>query len=637
MHRLTPAALAAVVLSLTFVGLALAARATQPIATTYAVDQSGELDLYMSNAENGPLMRSFTSDTPHVYAILQHTGTRSERYRVRVRDLAGIEVKTKDTPALSGDGRFPVEVSPADFVASYARRIGEDTTRLPGDVAANRANCDPARVPPVPSPWPPRTPDEEFDKWMKDTKNAVVAAQASTVDLTRTLQALLMMPDVAALPALADGLGSGRAKLAAADALLGTVPRTLEPSNPDHPNLPPNPSGGCALVRDAMDKITEGLAEVNAAMTALPADTAGWKFGPTSAKYDEGVFIGCLQYEVDVVEIKNNQPAANAAVSTQWTLGSPGEPALVFPKPDQVDGRRAGSLSLSFPSGASAMYAQSVSVAGINHKAMVSAFVTDDKCIPVSDVTMSFAVDPAAGGTLSPAMVTVKDGVAQAEMSSGSDAASGKVNAVLCVGDCAGGKQVKGSIGFSVIGPARQLSFKVNPPGQLNRFATHADRRVGLISVFAKDAFGQDVADGTALSVRVESGPGVLAFKRERLINGRPSGEIGEIRLGKRADMVVEDGVSKIVPTEPGYKYYDLYLTPEREPNGKLTLVAEADGTRETYSYEIVSHPLIYLPATTNRYDIRIQLTLAPTPTKTRRILPTDPPDTPTPSATATP
>jgi len=452
------------------------------------------------------------------------------------------------------------------------------------------------------------------------------------VDLTRTLQAMLMLPDVAAIPALADGLGSGRSKLAEADRLLAAFPRTLEPSTPGQPR-PPDPAGACALVLDAMDKLAAGITDIATAMAALPADTAGWHFGPTSARFDGTVFIGCLQYEVDVVEIKNNQPAANAAASTQWTLGSPGEPALIFPKPDQVDGRRAGSLSLSFPVGDSAMYAQSVKVQGVNRSATVSAFVTDAKCIPVSGATMSFAVDPAAGATLTPATVTITDGVAQAELRSGDAAASGRVNGVLCVGDCATGKQVKASIGFSVIGPAKQLSFKVNPPNQVNRFATREDKRVALISVFAKDAFGQDVADGTAISIQIESGPGGLAYKRERLINGRPSGEIEEIGLDKRADLVIEDGVSKIVPTDPGFKYHDLYLQPGNDPNGKLTLVAEADGTRQTLAYEIISQTFIYLPATTNKYDIRKQMTSSPTPTR-RPLLPTE---TSEPAATATP
>lgn len=632
MHRLTPALLAATLLSLTFVGLTLAAHVTQPESATQAVDQTGDLDLYMSNSETGPHMHSFTSDTPFVYAIVAYTGAKNERYRVRVRDLAGIEVKTQDTPVLSGDGSHPVKIAAGDFVASYKRRIGEAMAKLPGDVTTNRANCDAARVPPVPSPWPPRNPDPEFEKWMRDTKNAVVSTQATTVDLTRTLQAMLMLPDVATMPTLSSALSLGREKLAAADILLSAVPRTLEPSRPEQPR-PPNPAAGCALILSAMDQMQQGIDAVNAAMAAMPTDTTGWHFGPTSARFDGAEFIGCLQYEVDVLEIKNNQPAANAAASTQWTLGSPGEPALIFPKPDQIDGRRAGALSISLPANAEAMYAQSVTAPGINHKATVSAFVTDAKCIPVNGVNITFAVDPATGGTLTPSSMPVVDGLAQAEMVSGNDAARGKVNAVLCVGDCASGKQVKASAGFNVIGPAKQISFKINPPNQLNRFATREDKRVALISVFAKDAFGQNVADGTAVTVKIESGPGMLGYNREKLVNGRPSGEIEPITLGKRADLVIEDGISKIVGTDPGYAYHDLYLTPGNDPNGKLTLVAEADGSRETMAYEITSKTFIYLPSTTRNYNIRIQMTTSPTPTR-RPLLPTE---TNEPSATATP
>jgi len=623
MHRLTPPLLAATVLTLTLAGLTLAAHATQPVGGAAATDQSTELDLYMSSAPDGPRLRNFPTDAQRGFAIVAYKGARNERYQIRVRDLSGIEVKRKDTPVLSGTDRHSVEIVVTDFVTSYKRRIGEQTAKLQNDVSANTAHCAPGQVPPVPSPWPPPTPDPKLEDWLKQTLDTVESTRATTVELTRTLQSLAMLPDVTAIEPLHSGLIGARAKLADADRILNDVPRTVAPRA-----APPNPPAGCMLIGDAMAKMGDGLNQLAGAMAVLPADTTGWHFGPTSARYQDRVFVGCLQYEVDIVEVRNNQPAANAAAATQWTVGNAGAPALVFPKPDLVDGTHAGALSLSYAGGASVMYAQSVKVGGVNHSAVVAAFVTDAQCIPVSGSTMTFAVDPAPAGSLNPTAVTVTDGVARVDLTAGDAAASGKVNGVLCVGDCATGKQVKASAGFSVIGPATRLSFKLNPPRLLNRLATREDQRVALISVFVRDAYNQPVADGTAVTVKIESGPGTLKYKKERLVNGRPSGNIETVTFGKSASLVAEQGITKIPPTDPGYKYYDLFMDPGSDPNGRLMFVVEADGARQTEAYEIVSHTAIFLPATIKKFDIRTQLTVAPSPTiRTRTPAPTETPE----------
>jgi len=629
MHRLTPALLAAVTLFATLAGLTLAARIALPSAGA-AVDsneQTVQLDLFMSEEANGPKVRSFVSGTQQVYAILSYANAAGQRYRVRVRDLAGIQVKTHDSQALRGDGRVPVLITAGDFVTTYVREINQQSTAAQAGVTRNTAQCETGSIPPVPSPWPPQpqptarpgqptpTPiNDPFKQWLEATKDAVESTRASTAALARAVQSLSVLPDVQAISAVHEGLATVGDRLAEADAMMSAVPRTLTP-----PDYPPNPTAGCIVINDAMTRLSEALAALGPAMAAMPADTSGWRIAPTSARYNAThQFVGCLQYEVDALEIKGNgEPADNAATSTQWTLGAPGAPALIFPGPALVDQTNAGKLAFRFAEGAGAMYAQSVNVAGVNRTATVSAYVTDAQCIPAKEATLTFAVDPAPAGNLAQTSVPLTDGIAQVVLTSGNDAATGMVNGVICVGgDCNSGGLVRASVPFSVIGPAKQLRFVLNPSEQLNPKDPKPDRRIALVSVFAKDARNQNVADGTALTVKITSGPGVLAYDRERLINGRPTGQKQRIRLEREAALVLEQGISRIAATEPGFRNGDLLLVPEGG-EGKLTLVADADGTSQTQAYEIKSLTIIYLPATTKRHDIRATATRHPLPTET--------------------
>lgn len=621
MQRLTPAFLALAVLGATLAGLSLAAHLSRPVPEAFAraadpaIEQAVQLDLFMSDSPNGSPQRNFMTSTHQVHAVVRYSDAPGLRYRLRARDLSGIVVKTKDLAVFNGAGQVSEPISAADFVAAYSAGMADQSALLREDIPKHQSQCNPSNIPPVPPVWPPQDPRDPFATWLKDTNALVESTRSTTAEMTRTLQAFLTMPEVGTVPALQTALEGARVDLAMADQKLKQVPSVMQPEGQR-----PNPQAGCALITEAMGHLGQGLDDADQASASVPQDVSGWHLPPTSARYDMGVFVSCIQYEVDLLEIKNNRPADNATAMTQWTLGTPGEAALVFPKPNLVDAASSGMLNVSYTDGAEAMYAQTVTVPGVNRGARVSAFVTDAMCIPVDGIEMTFAVDPTTAGSLSQTAVQVSDGVAETDLSSGNIAARGKVNGVACVGDCdAGGSKITGSAGFDVIGPVDQLEIKVSPPNTLNPHATRPDQRRAQISVFAWDALTRRVANGTPLSLRIDPGPGVLAYERERVINGRPSGQKEIITLGKRADLVIDRGVSRMPPADPGYLYGNLFLAAGDDGEGPLTLVAEAEGTVESIPYEIASRLLIYLPSTAKRHDIRA--------TATRRTpLPTDVP-----------
>lgn len=609
MHRLTPALLAAAALTLTtaLAGAAWAARAaaTAPAPGADGAAQQASLEVFMSDTADGPRRHSFGSATGSVFAIVAHTGAAGDRYRVRVRDLSGIAVKVMDTDALRGDGRAAVEIKAGDFVASYKGAVAAAGTLLRDNGTKLAAKC--ASIP----------TGNEFEEWRKDVLSTAESSRTATTEVTKTLQAVLAMPDAAPIEGIQAAVGQSSATLGEGHAKLGDAKLKLQP-----PTGRPDAPAACALIGEAAAKTIAGLDQGGAALNLLPADTAGWRLPKTQAIYDNEQFRFCTQYTTDIVAIKNNQPADTAAASSSWSVGDAGPPALMFQSPRDVG--EAGKLRLSYDGDADAMYAQTVTVAGVNRSASVAAFVTDAQCIPVDGVEVTFSVDPSTAGSVTPAKVTAADGVVQAAVASGNEAALAKVNAVVCVGPCGeGGTQVKGSASFDVIGTTKNPDLKIIPHTRLNPLNSIAAYRKGQISAFPKDAFSRSVAPGTTMVVRIQSGPGQLAYNRTRIVNGRPVGDEQVIVVGKKADLVVMDnGTTRIPPTEPGYSYGNLYLQKGNDGEGKLVLAAEADGVTQTLEYEIASRMSIFMPAAVKAYDIRIPL---PTPTR-RPLLPTETP-----------
>lgn len=606
MHRLSPALVAALALTTALAGMSWASRAaaSAPAPGMDGTAQQTSLEVFMSDAADGPRRHSFASTTGSVFAVVAHTNAAGERYRIRIRDLSGITVKVHDTDALRGDGRATVSVGAADFVASYKGAVATAGTLLRENGTKLTAKC--ASIP----------SGSEFEEWRKDMLSTVESSRTATTEVTKTLQAVLVMPDAGAIEGIQAAVGQSSATLGEGHAKLGDAKLKLQPAT-GRPDAP----AACTLLGEANAKTIAGLDQGDSALALLPADTSGWRLPKTQAIYNGTQFRFCTQYTTDIAAIKNNQ-AGDTAASSSWSVGDAGPPALMFQSPRDVG--EAGKLRLSYDGDADAMYAQTVTVPGVNRSASVTAFVTDAQCIPVDGVDVTLSVEPSTAGSVTPARVTASDGVVQATVASGNEAALAKVNAVVCVGPCGeGGNDVKGSASFDVIGTTKNPDLKIIPHTRLNPLSSVVAYRKGMISAFPKDAFSRSVAPGTTMVVRIQSGPGELAYNRTRIVNGRPVGDEQVIVLGKKADLLVMDnGTTRIPPGEPGYSYGNLYLQKGSDGEGKLVLSAEADGVSQTLEYEIASRMSIYLPIAAKSYDIRIPL---PTPTR-RPPLPTETP-----------
>lgn len=593
MHRFTPALLAAFGLMLALAGLAFADPGP---SRTDAPDQNLTLDLYMSATDGGPLTRGFVSTTNQVHANVGYADARGQRYTLRVKDLSGITVFSKETPAFNGAGSWSTAISITDFVATYAANLASGQTTLDESMSALGDQCQ--DIPPVPAVWPPSDPGDAYSKWLKDTLDRLESARSSSLEMTRTIQALASLPDVADDAGLAGGLASARDGLAGAEMKLGDAKPKLRPETGR-----PDPQAGCALIGEARSSADGAkLALTAAAASLVGADVSGWRLPLVAGRYgDGGEFLGCQQYATDLVQIVNDNPADSPTKGVAWTVGDAGAPALIFPSPEEADRSSAGRLNVTYAGGAEAMYAQSVQVPGLNREAMIGAFVTDEKCVPVDGMSVSFAVDPAEAGTIAPAMVTLEQGVAETTLTSGNIAARAKVNAVI-----EGGATVTGRGDFSVIGPASTVEFKGLRRSRLNRAALQAkDRRISL-SVFATDANNQPVADLTEMVVEVRNdpndpaSPGVLAFERVRLNTNQRE----VVELGKRAELVSYKGFSTFFPCEAGYRCENLYLMAGNEADGRLTLVATVDGKSEEARVDIVTEPQIFLPFLSKQFDV---------------------------------
>jgi hypothetical protein len=635
MYRFTPVVVAASLLLLAIFGLRLAVQAA-PTAegpadggADRAVDSAaGVADnaersfrIFMSATADGAPQRSFLSGTHRVFAVIQYEQASNDRLTVEMRDLGGTLVKKETTPPLSGAGKHSVAASVEDFIASYRGAITTQGNALAASLDQASSNC--ASHPPVPPTWPPSPvqptaqpgrptptplPPDPYQVWLDLTLQEVKTSQFVLAAITPTVKSLQALPDLAAEGAINQELDSALASLNEVYRDLGTVEASLNP-----PQGRPDPDKGCATISDAKTEATAAMGQVAHALAALPADTSAWRLPPTSARYGGGVFQECVQYVTKM--------AGSTEATTAWSVGDPGPAALVFPRPDLVDGAHVGQLS---PLGT--LYAQSVTVPNVSHESHVSAFVTDAMCLPVDGTNITFGVDPSTAATVSPINVPVVDGYAEARLQAGNDAARrAEVHGVVCTGPCTNPgpgapAPVVGRTRFDVIGPAKRMDFKV-VPRTINPLA---DESAG-ISVVVTDAAtnGLDVADGTAVRIRIE-GPGTLYYDRRPSRGGRPT----PVALGKTADAITRDGLTIVPPSDdPGFVNLErLYLKAGSDGDGCLTIIAEADGTtantdalnaegQRVKTVCIRSTTKIYLPSSMKRFNIYATPAVLPTTT----------------------
>ncbi len=617
MHRLNAVLIALGAIGLTLLGLGLSARAaTGPVAPV--APRVDEIDLHMSGSDSGPVTRGFLSSTTAVYAVVTYEGAANERFLVRQRDLSGIVVKEQRVGPVTGSGTASVAIHVTDFVNAYRTTINSQAGVMDEELNAAVVACQPENIPPVPPIWPPTpapqptvipgqptptpVPTDPYSLWVQVVLENIEIARTATAGITRTLQSTLSLPNVVALPDVGVNFETAKESFVLSDGHLADAPGLLRPSEAGQR---PDPIAGCDQVRSARGEADSGLAANAAGWAAVPADTTGWRFPPTSARYDGRTFIGCLQYTTDIYRYAGDQPQDTATKSAVWSVGDPGPAKLVFPGPDLADRSNLGLVDVSLPTGQLAIYARSVTVPNVNHSAMVSAYVTDEMCNPVDGVRLAFSASPTGVVTVSPAEAQVVQGVPVTDvlLEAGDVAVNDGVVLASVPGNGQAAASGRGS--FQVVGPAGRLQIIVNPK-TLNLMDPKQNR--AGVSVLVRDEFGRNVADGTPVHVRIADGdPGQLAYDEERLVDGRRA--ITRVVLGTSADLVTLGGYTQIPASDdPAVRNGNLYLFGDRI--GKLTLSAEADGkTQNTNTMtgektlEITGQLAIHLPMLYRGFD----------------------------------
>ncbi len=622
MNRLRSALCGGLVLTVVAVGALIPMRGE--ISAAPAQQRGVRADIYMSAVTDGMRARNFVGATNQLHAVVEYENAAGEQFDVQLRDLSGIVVKRSRTAPLRGDGKTSVAIVVQDFVDSYAAGLdslvhapassGVGSGGLDETIASTVFNCE--NRPDVPVPWPPavptpnpgsppptQSPPDPYTLWLKSTLTLVDSGRLTMAEITRTSQALLGLPDM-------QGAGAAAAAdLAAANALysqvskqLARVPALLQP--PDGA-VQPDPDAGCALVTMASQQAQQASTRIDAALAALPDDVSNWTLPDTSARYDGQRFVACEQYSTELYLVVNNQPSDTPADSALWTLGDPGEPALIFAGPEQTDSTSIGTLALSYPDGATQIFARSVLVEGVNHSARVGAFVTDRNCRPVSGGRINFRMDPDGFGTLSSASEPIVDGIAQVTFMAGDDVPEqtnlpapqrGRIQVLGQVGE--GPSEVNAGTEFNVTGPAATFRIIVSPK-VINPL--EGDR--GGITVEVRDRNGNKVADGTQVMLRVKEGSrGQLAYEQRR---GAGPWEL--VVAGTEIELIARSG-NTVLPVDPDpgvTRRQAVYLIPFGG-DGPVTLIAEADGaTGDSDALEggqtrptlfIQSYAEIYLP-----------------------------------------
>jgi hypothetical protein len=625
MRRATPSLVTASLIAAALMCIGAAAIAAMPSDSAADSPQATALEVYMSDEAGGVVKRTFMSDTNRVFAVVSFEEAGNERYHLRLRDLSGIEV-FREAVTLSGTGTESREITTDDFVNSYEAGVDTQGQALSDSMGDLARYCE--NPPDAPSPWPPEPPSSPtpgptptpsgFFRWRALMLDGIESSDSIIAELGRTLRAVGSMPDVQDTPEIGENIDESLRLLGEASEKLALAERAVNPPGvgpgtptPDPPVVP-DPQAACGFVAEADDLVDGALAASDAAMTAIPEDTSDWRFAQTSARYVDGIFSSCLQYNTDLV-VPEHETAAD---TTSWTVGDPGEPALVFPGPDLVDKSNLGQIAVS----PRELYASSVQVPGVVREATVSAFVTDAQCHALSGISMTFGVDPTEAGSVLPRIAEVGEGLAQAELVAGDVITRGtEVTGFVCADEeC--DRPVDGSGSFTVIGPPFYLRFNVNKK-TINPILDE----VANISVRAIDRNGRNVADGSIITVSIAAGdPGVLARDVTSVSSPAPQSEL----LGKFVRTFTRRGFSSVPPgDDPGLIYSpDLYVMKGADGEGLVELNAIASsGATADQLILIESKLLVYLPLSMKGYDV-----LATPP----YVDPDNPPITPTPTPT---
>jgi hypothetical protein len=598
------------------------------------------VDIWMSDIEDGPQVRSVSSATQQIWAVVRYVDA-GERFRVQLRDLSGIVVKTGDIQA-SGTATGSVGIHVMDFVNTYLRAFDKDGRGDDGVCASpacvmqesvhlTQEFCQ--DIPPVPSSWPgppvqptappgqpTPTPEPRYYRlWLDEQLSQMASSRSAMAEISRTIQSMLAMPDVKDDVAFKDDLGRAQTAIGSAYSLLRRAEAEMNPTN-----RLPTPEEGCRLVTEADTQIDGAITRLES-VTDRAAQVPSWRLPPTSSRWSGDSFLGCLQYNTELYTVQGNQIGSTAVDSTYWTVGEPGKARLIFPKPDLADRNNVGELHMAFPEGADALYAKSVTVPNVNHAARISAFVTDAQCVPVDALTITFSVNPSTAGSVAPVTADVDNGVAMTDLEVGQDAVrSATVQGYMQTarkGD-PGPAGISASSPFQVIGPARSLHFLM----QMQREINVVEEERLAFSVQVRDEFGRAVADNTPVQVTIpQDDPGIFVYER-RLREGRNQ-PVEIVSAGKSLEMFTTSGMSQF-PEDPDPLYTRkgpfVACTTDLWPgHDRVTISAVSDGatanTNDNDGKTIIclTEHRVFAPLTFKGFDIRATPAALPIETPT--------------------
>jgi hypothetical protein len=339
------------------------------------------VDLWMSDAPDGPVRLNFLPATTTAYIVVRYTNTSETEYRIEVLDDSGGLV-FQASRTYTGSDTDPIPLTGDDIFQAYQDRVEENETTMVEAVADAQTELAKAN--------PSRTLALSY------VTSAKLAAAAMEVAIAR-----IRSYDI---PSEADT--HFQEALTHLDLVVEEADAALAALNQSPPDFAEARSRVDAMddhATQAVDHATEGLEALD--------DGGGKPFLETRS---------CAPNTTKIVDVATG----SAADSESWSVGTPGQPFYMFPGPKAIDLGKAGEITAS----PSTIYASTVDAAGAVHSATIRAMVTDLNCIPVVDDTeVQFYSSNEASGTVSPEAATTVNGVVTTTLTAGAQIDEGTV------------------------------------------------------------------------------------------------------------------------------------------------------------------------------------------------------------------
>jgi hypothetical protein len=446
------------------------------------------VDLWMSDAPNGPVRLNFLPATTTAYIVVRYTNASETEYRIEVLDDSGGLV-FQVSRTYTGSATDSILLTGDDIFQAYQDRVEENETIMMeaiADAQTELAKTNPSRT-----------------LALSYVTSAKLAAGATEVAIQR-----IQSYDI---PSEADH--DFQEALTHLDLAVEEADAAIEALNQSSPDFTEAKSRVDAMdghATEAVDYATEGLEALD--------DGSEKPFLATRS---------CAPNTTKIVDVATG----SAADSESWSVGTPGQPAYMFPGPKAIDRDKAGPIAAS----PSTIYASTVDVAGAVHSAVIQAMVTDDHCIPVVDDTeVQFYSSNEASGTVSPGVDTTVNGVVTTTLTAGAQIDEGTVTVSAMANSAFGWVPV------TIIGPPDNVWVRT----------AYTNIAIGgqevIVQAEVWDENRNPVADGTEVTFSLEpSGLGSWSPPTATTVNGWATTELipGDTK-GAATVRATADGVS---------------------------------------------------------------------------------------------